>query len=492
MKYCLIILLAIQGYISYGQYNLVPNYSFEENVICPDMNNLGPVPVPWYLPQNVANGTCYLHACSTYPSSSVPNNSVGHQFAKTGLGYGDLDFGSPLFWDNRAYFQSQLKQPLIPNKCYYGEFWVSLNNTSRRACNNIAMLLTDTAIRSAGSSSSGNNGYDLIPANPQVFNYGNPIIKDTLNWVKISGVFTAVGGEHFITIGNFKNDANTQTVQVNSGLGTYDKAGYYIDDIRLIPLDSMVLKADAGEDRTIAPASSTYIGSYTNGLTGVTWYNSVGTAVATGVPGLSVTPANSTFYVMEQTVCGNYSRDTVYVNVGAVPLVIRNYELKIKNELVENFWATTNEVNVSHFNIQRSNDGINFYTIQKTAAKNNSYNVYSFVDGQPLAGTSYYRLECVDKDGKTTYSKMLSIAVSYKPLAVSIYPNPAKSKVSIVSSNGIHELSITDLVGRTLLKKQFNQLNNAELDIASLPKGIYLLKVQGNDGNWQVQKLLVE
>jgi hypothetical protein len=334
------------------------------------------------------------------------------------------------------------------------------------------------------------NGLYILPANPQVTNYGNHIITDTLNWVKVSGVFIAQGGEQYLTLGNFKNNAQTSIQQIQPT--GYNSATYYLDDVSVIPLDSIPLKADAGPDRTIAIGNSTYIGSYTNGLNNTAWFNSTGAAIATNVPGLTVTPAASTFYVMEQTVCGNYSRDTVYVNVGAVPLTITKYEVGSKNGAVVNNWHTANEVNVSHFNVQRSNDGTNFYTIQKTTAKNNSYNEYSFMDRQPLTGTSYYRLECGDKDGKLTYSKTLSIAVSHKPLAVSIYPNPARGKVNIVSSNSINELTITDLVGRAVLKKQYNQLTYLELDIASLPKGIYLLKVLGNDGGWQVQKLVVE
>ncbi|MBX2932497.1 MAG: hypothetical protein KF781_11190 [Chitinophagaceae bacterium] len=329
MKYCLIILLILQDYVGYSQYNHVSNYSFEENVICPSPSN-NPVPAPWYLPQNVPNNGCYGHACSTSPSFSVPNNSQGFQYTKTGLGYGFLDFCQTFSFEARWYFQTQLSNALEPNKCYYGEFWVSLANASRIAVNNIAMLLTDTAIWSAFPSNSSNLGYDLIPANPQIFNYGNPVIKDTLNWVKISGVYTAQGGEQYITIGNFKDDDNTTIVQVNSGLGTYDKAGYYIDDIWLIPLDSMFLQADAGADKTITAGDSTYIGSYINGINNITWYNAAGNIIATGIPGMYVQPTTSTFYVIDQTVCGQYSKDTVYVSVGAVPLVITNYELKIK------------------------------------------------------------------------------------------------------------------------------------------------------------------
>ena len=493
MKYFFIILALLKSYIGFNQYNLVPNYSFEENVICPSINN-NPLPIPWYLPQNVPNKSAFLHTCSTYPFFSVPNNSVGFQYAKTGLGYAIIDFHQAFSFEGRMYLQTDLKQSLISNKCYYGEFWVSLNNVSRVAVNNIAMLLTDTAIWSAGSSNSSNFGYDLIPANPQIFNYGNPIITDTLNWVKISGVYTAQGGEQFITIGNFKDDANTDTLRVNSGIGTYDKSGYYVDDIYLIPLDSMFLYADAGTDKTITQGDSVYIGSYINGINNITWYNSTGSIIATGIPGMYVQPAASTFYVIEQTVCGQYSKDTVYVSVGVVPLRFINLTLNPspKEREVKAVWQTANEINVSHFNIQYSNNSRDFYTLQMVHAKNNTYNEYAVAIIPPLGGEGgCYRIEAVDKDGKKIYSKTEKVQLKIENEQLTVYPNPVKNIININFPN-IKEVSILDLTGRKLVVKSFNNSNLVQLNIASLSNGIYILQAINNKGDVQTQKLIVE
>ena len=494
MKYCFIILFLLRSHIGYNQYNLVPNYSFEENVVCPSINN-NPVPAPWYLPQNVPNKSAFVHACSTSPDYSVPFNSgnTGFQYPKTGQGYAGVEVYNLFFFDGRYYLQTKLKSILQTGGCYYGEFWVSLVNYSRIAINNIAMLLTDTAIWSAGSSNSPNFGYDLIPANPQIFNYGNPVITDTLNWVKISGVFTAQGGEEYITIGNFKDDANTTTVQVNSGVDTYDKASYCIDDIYLIPLDSMFLQADAGTDKTITQGDSVYIGSYINGINNITWYNSTGNIIATGIPGMYVKPATSTFYVIEQNVCGQYSKDTVYITVGVVPLQIMSFTLAPLSggEGLGVRWATLNETNVAHFNIQRSNNGIEFNTIQQTTAKNNAYNEYSITDVQPLNGVSYYRIEAVDKDGKKTYSKTEKVQLKIDKEQLTIFPNPAKDIVHI-NYPKIKQVTVADIIGRKLITKNYNILNNLQLSISYLPKGIYTITIVDVGNNIQSKVFIVE
>lgn len=69
---------------------------------------------------------------------------------------------------------------------------------------------------------------------PQVFSI--TYVIDTINWTEIKGCFTALGGEKYITIGNFNSNANTDTLFVGttsqlSGANGY--AYYYIDSVSL-------------------------------------------------------------------------------------------------------------------------------------------------------------------------------------------------------------------------------------------------------------------
>lgn len=474
-----------------SQYNLIPNFSFEDNVVCANSFSNGPLPAPWYLAQDLPNNLCYMNACATYAGFSVPSNNVGFQIPKSGAGYALTDFFHTAFFNGRGYLQAPLKSTLINNKSYYAEFWASLGNKHRYAVNNIAMLLTDTAVKV--NSNIYPIGIGLIPANPQVYNYSNPIIKDTLNWVKISGVFTAQGGEAFITIGNFKDDANTQTILLHNAPGSSGKAGYYIDDVKLIPLDSMLLYADAGRDTTINLGDSAFIGSYINGITNINWLNSTGNIIATGTPFLYVKPTANTFYVLEQTVNGFYSRDTVNVNVNnVVPLVISNYELISKHEGIINNWQTLQEVNVAHFNIQFSVNGKDFTTVATVAAKNKAFNEYQLTHNiiNEKRETLFYRIEAVDKDGKLTYSKILQTTSNTQQATFIIYPNPAKSIVQI-NFPKIKQIIISTLMGKLVKSGTFQNTNAATISIADLQRGVYFIKVLGNN-NCVIQKLIVE
>ena len=76
-----------------------------------------------------------------------------------------------------------------------------------------------------------------INVTPQMENQIGFII-DTTQWTQIQGCFTAVGGEQFITIGNFNSNANTDTMTTNSNYSVATNfpgwSYYYIDDITLI------------------------------------------------------------------------------------------------------------------------------------------------------------------------------------------------------------------------------------------------------------------
>ncbi len=377
-----------------AQTNLVPNYSFETYTNCPTLINCPP-PNPWYMPTSKINPVgAYLNACDVVSCTSVPYNCLGitsFQYARTGQAYNLIScYGGNN--TNRFYVQTKLNDSLKYGKYYYAEFFVSVCNPDIYACNNVSLYFSkkavyvDTLVDELG----------VIPANAQIFNYGNPILEDTMNWIKVSGIFKAQGGEQFITVGNFKNDSLTNITTISPSLIGIGVPGteLYLDNVSVIPLDSFNLKADAGRDTTIHIGDSAFIGSLTNGIDSIKWQvlNTYGT-IDSIRPGFWVHPTINICYVLIQTVNGFTSSDTVCVNVLPLPLKFLKYEVRITNGsgqfptnggvssgFVENLWATANEINVSHFYVQRSLNGKDFTTIGKVKANGASDNEYSFED----------------------------------------------------------------------------------------------------------------
>jgi len=350
----------------------------------------------------------------------------------------------------------------------------------------MGLLIGDTAIASY-------NGL-YAAATPQIQLYGNPVVLDTLDWVKVGGIYTAHGGEQYITIGNFQDDKNTDTISIES---TDDNgAGYGIDDVSVIPLDSMLLYADAGRDTTIYKGDSVFIGSRLCGLTNVVWYDSAGAVIDTGAPGFWVSPAASTYYIITQNVNGFYSADTVYITViNPLPVVLAWFKVTSPQPLSQGegqgpllSWETLTEVNVSHFNVQRSLDGKSFETIGTVASK--GVGSYSFIDPAAFSpsgvgggsGVRFYRLQIVDKDGSKSYSKVLSVSLTTNnsPL-ITVYPNPAKSSVTVKGSH-IASIQVIDNIGRVVKVVSLKDATNPTLSVSGLPDGVYHLRVQTSDG----------
>jgi aminopeptidase N len=76
------------------------------------------------------------------------------------------------------------------------------------------------------------------------------------------------------------------------------------------------------------------------------------------------------------------------------------------------------------------------------------------------------------------------------PLAFSIFPNPATDKINIdCQDKQCLNLSVYNIVGELVLQRELDG-NTNEVDIRSLAKGVYIIKVSGAD--WTVQEKLVK
>ncbi len=220
----------------------------------------------------------------------------------------------------------------------------------------------------------------------------------------------------------------------------------------------------------------------------------------TGVPGFTISPTQTDFYVIEQTVCGFTSRDTVYVSVNPLPLKWLNFTASVlppsafgEGLVVRLKWQTANEENVSHFNIQRSYRGTNeFENVGQVSANNRLRNEYSFIDDK-VNGTvpwALYRIQSIDKDGMRSYSEVRRVVFDQLTSPLTIFPNPAKEKITIEYSK-LQQIIILDAMGRKVLTKRIEG-NKAFLSVNGLPKGLYLLRAINKNNQSETQKLVIE
>ncbi len=225
--------------VSIGQ-NLVPNGDFEQYSGCPNDDGQIDSALFWMNP-TVGGGTFggtpdYFNQCSSSSQADVPQNTMGFQQPRSGNGYSGiyLRFVNTVA-EYREYIETSLSSSLIANACYYFEMHFSLANNHRYTSDAISVYFSDTSI-------TGITNYASLPYIPQLNNSaGN--FADTLNWVSISGTYTAQGGENYLIIGNFKSDTLTTFILANS-VGHTNTSYVYIDDVTLTPCTNVEQEND--------------------------------------------------------------------------------------------------------------------------------------------------------------------------------------------------------------------------------------------------------
>ncbi|MCX6210021.1 MAG: T9SS type A sorting domain-containing protein [Bacteroidetes bacterium] len=156
-----------------------------------------------------------------------------------------------------------------------------------------------------------------------------------------------------------------------------------------------------------------------------------------------------------------------------------------KNNILN--WQSSSEINSLGFEIQRSANGKDFVKIGFENSRGGATTIatYSFLDTKPLTGINYYRLRQLDKDGKESFSEVISINTNEKLKLeiVSLFPNPSKENASIIfNSASVNKMNITvtNLQGKVVLSQIINATkgeNRVQLNTANLPAGNYLINI---------------
>lgn len=267
--------------------NLVLNPSFEDTYKCPPIDACN-IPSYYYLDSIVKNWMGYdinaqqlfmLHSTClpTYSMGGVPYSSTGYSYPKSGnnyiiitpifgLGYPDVSY------IRKHYLIGHLKKKLVKDSIYCVKYYVKripariINNYDNNgtligqcyciwgcATKVVDACITDTIKYPITGSSYGINLRNL-GYSPQIKN--KKIILDTANWVEISGMFKAKGGEKYIIIGDFEPntlyDPNLYIRVEPIGYGVFLR----LDDVSLTPF--YLNPPQLGKDTTLCPQQFPY------------------------------------------------------------------------------------------------------------------------------------------------------------------------------------------------------------------------------------------
>lgn len=213
------------------------------------------------------------------------------------------------------------------------------------------------------------------------------------------------------------------------------------------------------------------------------------TANATGIftllPQASNGSANGISWIQANTT----SFSNFFINGSTTPLPIRLNDFTGKNAgSVNNLdWETSSEVNFSHFELQRSADGTSYSKLATISSKGiTTGSRYSYTDEHPVDGKNYYRLNMVDRDGKSAFSDIVVlVAQSGTGLAVHVHPNPVSQQlnVEITGTRDVNaRIMVLDIAGKVLQTIPANN-NIVSVDMSRLSSGIYMIRYTDNSHN---------
>jgi hypothetical protein len=161
-------------------------------------------------------------------------------------------------------------------------------------------------------------------------------------------------------------------------------------------------------------------------------------------------------------------------------------------------WRTVNEVNTDKFIVERSVDGNKWEYVAGVNASGNSKSDRSYIasDEKPYS-LSYYRLKMMDRDGRYSYSKNISIERKDNTFRLySVSPNPNNGNFAVTfnsKASGKTNLVVVNALGMKVYAKSVDTktgTNNEFLGIDILTDGIYTLILE-QDGQILTQRIAI-
>lgn len=208
--------------------NLVPNPSFELYDTCP--TGLGQTYriINWSAYSNTPE---YYNSCATGTSMvSCPYNFAGYQTPLDGNAYAGFCPYSDGGTDFREAIGCSLLSSLSIGQKYFVSFFVvnagTVSGPGWNCCINKLGMRFSTIPYSFSNPIQTNNS-------PHV--YTDSIIKDSINWIMITGSFVADSNYQYLAISNFFDDLNTDTSKYNN----WACVSYYLLDGICVSTDSI-------------------------------------------------------------------------------------------------------------------------------------------------------------------------------------------------------------------------------------------------------------
>lgn len=224
----------------------------------------------------------------------------------------------------------------------------------------------------------------------------------------------------------------------------------------------------------------------------------LGCAAGTGSINLGSLTPGQTIYLAVDGNAGDVCKMGFTTTLILLPLNWMDFYAKKSNSDVKLHWSTTMEENTSHFEIERTFDGIDFTTIGYTkAAGDAGYQIdYSFTDYNLINKQAYYRIKQVDKNEQFSYSKMIYVDFDTQVKTPEISYNQNHKSIVIKFDPKYfknYDIDVLDSFGKLILNANNMDHDDDNLIIPAhgIDGGVYIVSMKEKNGSESFTKKIV-
>lgn len=235
-----------------------------------------------------------------------------------------------------------------------------------------------------------------------------------------------------------------------------------------------------------------------------TWTTADGNFVGSNTGSTVQVDAPGTYIVTQQLSagCSVYATDTVTIVYDEECTVLQNFKITFSGNLRSSVpvlnWTSFNNNQINYYELQRSEDGQNFYSISRIENSNSENPIQNYIYTDNEAGnnrTIYYRVKMISNTG-ISYTRIISMQLETNK-SFSLTPNPAvnytRLSVFLEKTEQVR-LNVYKVSGELIFTNNYSLGSGANTilleGINKWQPGMYMLRVSSSSIN-QWQKLVV-
>jgi hypothetical protein len=169
-----------------------------------------------------------------------------------------------------------------------------------------------------------------------------------------------------------------------------------------------------------------------------------------------------------------------YLISATLPVKLESFTAVKNNRNALLNWSVSEEKNVSHYEVERSNDGTSWTSVGRVTAMGNRH--YNFTDRNLEAKTYLYRLRSVDIDRQFTLSATRQVRFEDAD-AVQVYPNPVTDGQLNIHISKNSPVAFYNSNGAMLWHKTY-AAGTHRIQLGNIVPGTYHVVIDGN--TWPV------